>query len=95
LHTALVRRGLISIDPELFVASSRRRRREAIAAIKRLDAERHAEVRATVVLMLAGTPITPLPRQDALPPLALPALAAAEGEVTHGNQLAALEPSAA
>ena len=97
LHAALVRRGLLDIDPELFLAPERRRRKEAIAAIKRLDAEQHHEVRATVILMLADTKIAPLPSpsHNAVAPSALPLPTTIEDEAPDGNQLPAFNPRAA
>ncbi|MEI6776527.1 MAG: hypothetical protein WCK70_06470 [Chloroflexales bacterium] len=92
LHTALVRRGLLSINPDLFLAPERRRRNEAFAAIKNLDVKQHSEVRTTVAMMLAGTPITPLPTPSQH---ALPSPVDSETEAPDGDQLSALHPRAA
>ncbi len=92
LYTALVRRELLSINPDLFLAPERKRRKEALTAIKNLDAKQHNEVRTTVAMMLAGTPITPLPTPSQH---ALPSPVDSETEAPDGDQLSALHPRAA
>lgn len=73
LHAALVRRNLVTVSPELYLAPERRRRAEATAAIRRLDTERHEQLRETVELMLSGMG-EPRPRPAAAPTEQLPAL---------------------
>lgn len=88
LHAALVRRGLITIAPELYLAPEKRRRSEAIAAIKQLDAEQHMALRATVVLLLEGAELTAL--ASAQPERAAEA-PNQQNEVAHGDQLPPLD----
>jgi len=59
LHAHLVQQGLITVPGELFLASNRRRRQEAINAMKRLDDEQRLALRTAVTQMLSGVDAAP------------------------------------
>jgi hypothetical protein len=59
LHAHLVQQGLITVPGELFLASNRRRRQEAVNSMKRLDDEQRLALRVAVTQMLAGVDAAP------------------------------------
>jgi hypothetical protein len=59
LHAHLVQQGLITVPGELFLASNRRRRQEAVNSMKRLDDEQRLALRAAVTQMLSGVDTAP------------------------------------